>query len=136
MHSCTDCGLVHGQADDAAAVEAAPVVEAPPGPNENDVAIAAIEADAQVAQAKLYADQGDEELRLENERLRGELAGMRQGLDAAAELPAAAAEPPAGAPVVVQPPAEPAPVVPGPPPAEETPAPLKEKPKSKNFFGF
>lgn len=135
MHTCADCGLTHGLDDAAAAaVEAAPVVEAAPGPNENDVAIAEITAQAEVEQAKIYASTGDQELQLENERLRGELAGMRQGLEAAADA-GPAAGPPAGAPVVVEAPAaDPGPAVPLPPPAEESPRP-KEKSKT-NYFGF
>lgn len=139
-HACTDCGLVHelpGQLPldyDAGPAAAAPVIEAPPGPNENDVAIAKIEADARVKTEQLYAESRDQDLAAELERVRGELAGLRAGM----ELGSAAADaaPPAGPPIVVEPPApaaEPAPMPP--PPAEEPPAPKKEK-KSTNYFGF
>lgn len=136
MHTCEGCGLVHGASDDAAAVvEPAPVVEAAPGPNENDVAIAEIEAQANVATAKIYAGGADQELQLENERLRGQLAGMQQGLEAAADV-APVADPAAGAPIVVEaPPAADPPAEPGPPPVEEQPRVPKEK-SSKNYFGF
>lgn len=135
-HSCGDCGMVHqlpGQLalDDAAAAPA--VVEASPGPNENDVAIAEIEAQAEVATAKIYAATGDEDLRMENERLRGEIAGMRQGLEAAADA-AAVEAPPAGAPIVVAPDPAPAPAAVEAPPAVEEHRPAEKK--STNYFGF
>jgi hypothetical protein len=130
MHDCPSCGLTHGQADELAEPElAAPVVE--PGANENDVRIAEVEAAAAVQLAKVDAGAADEELREEVARLRGELAGVRETLDAAAP-PA----PEVGAPIVVPPPAPVAePAAPPPPPAEETKAPRETKRKT-GIFGF
>ena len=142
-HTCEGCGLVHempGQlALDDAAVEASPaVVEAPPGPNDNDVAIEQIRADAEVAQAKIYAQAADVDLAAEVERLRGELAGMREGAELAAEAAAAADAPAAGPPVVVETPPAPAPAPPAieAPPAAEESKPPREPKSSKNYFGF
>lgn len=52
-----------------------------PGPNENDVRIAEIEAAASIKREQLYNQGRDAELILEVERQRGELDGMREILN-------------------------------------------------------
>lgn len=76
-HPCPDCGLEH----EAAVTVPEPAVVVDPGPNEHDVEIAAIEAEARVATEKIYAQERDQELQAEVERLRGEVTGMRDILD-------------------------------------------------------
>lgn len=92
MATC-DMGYDH-EAGAADAPSEPEVILTTPPTSENDVAIAAIEADARVASDKAYAANRDAELEAENARLRGELEGMR----------AAQANP-----VVVQAPADPEP---------------------------
>jgi hypothetical protein len=74
------CDMGYDHAEVIAEPEPEPVVvEA--GPNENDVAIAEIEAAASVEREKIYTEQRGLELEGEVERLRGELHGMRTVLE-------------------------------------------------------
>jgi hypothetical protein len=130
LHTCAECGLEHeGAAIEVAEPQAEVVVES--GPNENDVKIAEVEAAAQVETAKIHAAEGDEEMRAELERLRGEMSGMREILDRLAppepepEATVVVADPPAPEP-------EPEPVADELPPAEPKPA----KPKKQSFSWF
>lgn len=121
MHNCPECGLGH-EAPLAEPAAAPLVVEADPGPNENDVKIAEVEAAAAVELAELDAAARNVELEAELERVRGELAGVKETL-ATLTAPPPAPDP---VPVVVPAPApDPEPVAPpppgpaGPPPAEK-----------------
>lgn len=110
MHSCPECGLDH----EGAVAEPEPVVvEAAPGPNENDVKIAEIEAAAEVETARIAADAVEDDLRAEVEQLRGEVRGMREVMDRLVPEPQPEPEPvvidtppPAPEPEAVAPPAE------------------------------
>ncbi len=116
MHACPDCGVEHtGPVEPAAAAPV--VVEADPGPNENDVKIAEVEAAARVELAELDAAARNVELEAELARVRGELAGVRETL-ATLQAP-----PPEPEPVVIPAPAppEPEPVTPPPPPVDDGP---------------
>lgn len=111
MPTC-DMGFEHDTI--VAEPEPEPVI-VEPGPNENDVKIAEIEAAARVETERLYTEQRGLELEGEVQRLRGELAGMRTVLETIAP-PEPEPEP---EPIVVPVP-EPEPVpepVGGPPPA-------------------
>lgn len=130
IHNCDTCGLAHEGAAIAAAepeTEAAVVVE-DNGPNEHDVEIAKIEAEAQVKSDKIYAESRDNELVAENERLRGELEGVKAAL--------AAIQPPEPEPVPVPVPvpesAPEPPSVPPPPPSGE----MSGKSKGKTGGGW
>lgn len=118
-HACPQCGLEH-EGSLIPAPEPEPVV-VDQGPNENDVKIAEIEAEASIEREKIWTEQRGLDLESEVQELRGELRGMREVLDRVAPPEP---EPPA-APVVVAPPAapepEPAPV----------PAPPADEPKTK-----
>lgn len=101
------------------------VVEADPGPNENDVKIAEVEGATRVQVAKIEAGMVDSEVQARIESLEGELRGMREVLDRLAPP-----EPePVPEPVIVPvPDPEPAPADAGPsapPPAEPTRTPSK-----------
>jgi hypothetical protein len=122
VHSCPDCGFDH----EVSVPDPAPVI-VESGPNENDVAIAEIQAAQSIETAKIYASEADPELREEVARLRGELSGIRDTLETLAGPPPA----PDPVPVVVDPapPADPGPVVPL-PPAEPV------VPKAKKAPGF
>jgi hypothetical protein len=125
VHDCPECGLGH---DGAQAAEPEPVmIEADPGPNENDVKIAEIEAEARVETERIWTEQQELALAAENESLRGELRGIRETLDRVA--------PPEPEPIVLPEP------VPAPAPAPEpepVPAPpdAGEKPKAAAKKGF
>lgn len=98
MATC-DMGYEH---DEPVPAEPEPVV-VNPGPNENDVRIAEIEAAARIETEKMFTEQRGLELTAEVESLRGELRGMRAVLDRVAPPePEPPAEPPAPAPVVVE----------------------------------
>lgn len=78
MATC-DMGFEH---EEVIAAEPEPVImEADPGPNEHDVEIAAIEAEASIEREKIWTEQAGLELQGEVAQLRGELAGMREVLD-------------------------------------------------------
>lgn len=79
MATC-DMGYEHTDAAPVLDTEPAPVV-VDQGPNEHDVEIAEIEADARVEVEKLWTDQRGAELEAEVQGLRGELRGMREVLD-------------------------------------------------------
>jgi hypothetical protein len=100
MATC-DLGYEH---EDAVAEPEAVVIEADPGPNENDVKIAEIEAEARVETERIYAEEHDQDLAGEVERLRGEVDGMRTVLATLAPPEPAEPEP------VVVPVPEPEPV--------------------------
>src|SRR6266481_4125995 len=70
IHNCDNC--THEPEPEAVVIEAPPA-----GTNENDVAIAEVEARASVKREELYTEQRALELVAENERLRGELDGMQ-----------------------------------------------------------
>lgn len=72
------CSMGFEHADPEPAVIEVPVDT---GTNENDVAIAEIEAAASVQREKIYKQQRDLELVAEVERQAGEIAGMREILD-------------------------------------------------------
>ena len=125
MHDCPECGLAHEDATPVAEPEPV-VVET--GPNENDVEIAAIEAETAVKVAKIEADAVDDDLRAEVENLRGEMRGMREMLERLAP-PEPEPEP------VVVPVPEPAPAEPevaAPPEADNKPAKTPER--RRGFF--
>ena len=117
MHDCPECGIAHE--GPAGAAPAPVIVEAYPGPNDNDVKIAEIEAAAGIEREKIWTEQRALDMEGEMERLRGELAGMREILDRIA--------PP-------EPDPEPVPVpvpVPGPEPVPEpVPAPPPAAPQA------
>lgn len=97
------------------------------GTNENDVAIAEIEAAASIQREKIYSRERDAELAAEVERQAGEIRGMREVLDRlvppAPDPDSAPAEP-----VIVTPPAD----IP-----EEVPAPADvEKKAPKKGGGY
>jgi hypothetical protein len=73
------------------------------GTNENDVAIAEINAAAEIKREKIYAEQRDMELVAEVERQAGEIAGMRAILDRIAPPEPDPADVVPSAPVVVAP---------------------------------
>jgi hypothetical protein len=103
-----------------------------PGPNENDVKIAEIQAERDIATQKLWTEQRATELEGEVQRLRGELEGMREVLDRLAlpepAEPAESAEP---EPVMIPVPA------PAAPPEEEVPPPPEDKkPKARKSTGW
>lgn len=77
------------------------------GTNENDVAIAELQAEASIQREKIYSKERDAELVLEVERQAGEIAGMREILDRIAPPAVGPADPAdvAPAPVIVEPPA-------------------------------
>lgn len=126
MHECPTCGLSHGD-NDAALSEPAPVIEADPGPNENDVKIAEIEAAARIETEKIWTEQQEIALQAQNDELRGELKGIRETLDRLAPPePEPAPEP------VVMPVPEPEPEPAAAPPPE--PAPKSEPERRKGFF--
>lgn len=120
------CDMGYEHTDPAPVVDASPApVVVDQGPNEHDVEIAQIEAAASVEREKIYAQEADQELVAENERLRGKIAGMEEIL---ARL--APPEPdPAPEPVVVP--------MPDPEPAPEDvpPPPEGDKPKSESSGG-
>lgn len=72
------------------------IVPADPGPNEHDVEIAAIEAEASIKREELYTEQRALELESEVSRLRGELDGIKETLSTMAPPP-----PPEPEPVVI-----------------------------------
>lgn len=77
MATC-DMGYDHADAAPPAEPE---VVVADPGPNENDVRIAEIEAEARIEAERIWTEQQELALQAQNEELRGELRGMREVLD-------------------------------------------------------
>jgi hypothetical protein len=124
MPTC-DMGFEHEAAHEPEPV----VVETDPGPNENDVKIAEIEAAAGIEREKLWTEQEKARMDGELEELRGELRGMREVLDRIAPEPEPEPEP-----VIIpapEPAAEPEPEVTAPP--EEKPAP-KAAEKKRGFF--
>lgn len=112
MATC-DLGYEHDETAEPAAAAEPPVI-VDPGPNENDVKIAEIEAAAGIEREKIWTEQQELALAAENESLRGELRGIRETLDrlVAPEPEPGPAEPPAPAPVVVEPDPEPGPASP------------------------
>jgi hypothetical protein len=78
MATC-DMGFDHEES--AVAVDDPAPVLIDPGPNENDVKIAEINAEADIKRGEQYTEQAALELAAENERLRGENAGMKEILD-------------------------------------------------------
>jgi hypothetical protein len=80
----------------------APVV-VDPGPNENDVRIAEIEASARIETEKIWTEQQALALEAANEELRGELRGMREVLDRLVPPAPDPADTPPPAPVVIAP---------------------------------
>lgn len=129
MHNCPECGLGHeSAAAELPAAEPAPVV-VEPGPNENDVKIAEVNAAADVELATISAESRNADLEEENARLRGELAGMKETLATLAPPE----PPPAPEPAPVPAPA-PAPVLDVEPPPPAPPAP--EASKSKKQSGW
>ena len=78
MATC-DMGFEHEET--AVVSEPEPVVVADSGPNENDVKIAEIEAEASVEREKIWTEAQQNELNAQNEALRGEIRGMREVLD-------------------------------------------------------
>lgn len=98
-----DLGYDHPEPVIEADDDPAPVV-VNPGPNENDVAIAQIEAAASIEREKIWTEQQALALEADREELRGELRGMREVLDRLAPpAPEAAAPPAVPVPVPVQP---------------------------------
>jgi hypothetical protein len=75
------CDLGYDHEDPAPDPAPDPVTVADPGPNENDVQIAEIEAAASIEREKIWTEQQEIALAGENEKLRGEIAGMREILD-------------------------------------------------------
>lgn len=125
MHDCPECGLAH----DAAEVEPAIVpVPVDPGPNENDVKIAEIEAAASIEREKIWTEQRALDLEGEVERQRGEIAGMREVLDRL--VPEEPAEP---EPIVIPVP-DPEPVAEAAPAPEPAPAEKHRAPAKKGIF--
>lgn len=125
MHDCPECGLAH----DAAEVEPAIVpVPVDPGPNENDVKIAEIEAAASIEREKIWTEQRALDLEGEVERQRGEIAGMREVLDRL--VPEEPAEP---EPIVIPVP-DPEPVAEAAPAPEAAPAEKHRAPAKKGIF--
>lgn len=84
MATC-DLGYEH---EDTAPVPEPVAVPVDTGPNENDVKIAEIEAEASIEREKLWNDQRGLELVAEVERQRGEISGMREVLDRLVPEPA------------------------------------------------
>jgi|ERR1700722_1555412 len=125
MHSCAEPECDHG----IQAPEAEPVIIAPdPGPNDNDVKIAEIQAATEVAIQGQITERAAFDAETEMESLRGEMRGMREVLDRLV--------PPEPAPVPVPVPVpEPAPAEPVAAPPE-TDEPKREKPSAakKGFF--
>jgi hypothetical protein len=124
MPTC-DLGFDHPEPAEPAVIP----VPVDPGPNENDVRIAEIEAAASIEREQIYTQQQALELAAENERLRGELSGMKSVLNRVVPEPPDPAE---LEPVIVAPPAPAE-------PAEETAAPADvehKAPKSKNGGGY
>ena len=118
------CSMGYEHADPEPEAIVVPVDE---GTNENDVAIAEIEAAASIQREKIYTKERDAELVLEVERQAGEIAGMREILDRIA--PPAPDPDVAPAPVIVAPTAGDIP--------EEVPAPGdtgKKAPKSDGGY--
>jgi len=120
MPTC-DMGYAHDLEAAAEPVEVPVPVET--GPNEHDVEIAAIEAEASVTREEIRAgvDVAEQETRIG--ALEGELRGVRETLD---RLAPPAPEPEAE-PVVTVVPDPPAPVETGPAAPPETPPPPKQK---------
>jgi hypothetical protein len=117
------CDMGYDHEETAVIPDAEPVV-VDPGPNENDVRIAEIQAAAQIESEKIWTEQQELALAAENESLRGELRGIRETL---ATLMPAEPEPEPEPVVIPVPAAGPAEDVPGPPP---TSAPKQEKKSS------
>lgn len=95
-----DLGYDHGEL--VAEPEPAPVV-VDPGPNENDVEIARIEAAASIKREEIWTEQQLLALEADREELRGELRGMREVLDRLAPPAPDPASAPPPAPVVIAP---------------------------------
>lgn len=112
MATC-DMGYEHSEGQAVADPEPAPVV-VDQGPNEHDVEIAEIEANASIERERIWTEQQELALQAENESLRGELRGIREILD---RLQPPEPDPPSE-PVVVPMP-EPEPVIEDAPPPPE-----------------
>jgi hypothetical protein len=130
MATC-DMGYEHERDQGAAEPEIIPVPVSA-GPNEHDVQIAHIEADASIAREQIWTEAQALELQSDRDRLAGELKGMREVLDRIAP-PAPDPEELPPAPVVIAEPDA------GPP--EETPPPgdappKKSAPKSGYWEGY
>jgi hypothetical protein len=126
MANC-DLGFEH---DDVPVTEPEPdpvIVE--PGPNENDVKIAEIEAGASIEREKIYTEQRGLELEGEVQRLRGEIEGMRTVLETIAR-PEPEPEP---EPVVIPVP-DAGPPPDGPPPPPDNP-PASGSKKKDGYWG-
>jgi hypothetical protein len=76
MATC-DMGFDH---EEAAVIPDPEPVVVDPGPNENDVKIAEIEAEASIERERIWTEQQENELAQQNEALRGELRGIRETL--------------------------------------------------------
>jgi hypothetical protein len=125
MATC-DMGYDH---DEPVAEPEPVVVPVDPGPNENDVKIAEIEAAASIKREEIWTEQQALSLEANTEELRGEIRGMREVLD---RLVPPAPEP---EPIVLPvPEPEPAPAEESVAPPIET-APKKETPRKRGFFG-
>lgn len=123
MATC-DLGYEH---EDAVPEPAPEPVVVESGPNENDVKIAEIEAEASIEREKIWTEQQEAALAAENESLRGELRGIRETL--AMLVPPEPEPEPEPVPVPIPEP-EPMPEpTPAPPPVEKS-----EKKKSSGWF--
>jgi hypothetical protein len=125
MDICDTCGQALPEP-----VMADPVIiAADPGPNDNDVRIAEIEAAASIEREQIWTEQ--ESLRLDSEvqELRGELRGIRETLDRLAPPEPEAQPVPVPVPV-----AEPAPAEPAAAPPETEPKAERKASAKKGFF--
>lgn len=100
MPEC-DLGFVHPDSEPTVIPVPVPVDN---GPNENDVKIAEIEADASIEREKIWTEQQAIALEADRDALRGELRGMREVLD---RLVPPAPDPSDTPAPVILPPAEP-----------------------------
>lgn len=84
-HACSECGLVHGEAE-------AEVIVAEPGTNEHDVAIAEAEAEAQVEIAQIEAESRAVEAAEFTDQVEARVEGEAAMVEAAAEVAIAEVE--------------------------------------------
>lgn len=110
------CDMGYDHEETAIIPDAEPVV-VNPGPNENEVKIAEIEAEASIEREKIWTEAQQNELAQQNEALRGELRGIRETLatlmppepeipdePVVVPVPAAGPEEPVAAPPETEPP--------------------------------
>lgn len=110
------CDMGYDHEETAVIPDAEPVV-VNPGPNENDVKIAEIDAAASIERERIWTEQQELALAAENESLRGELRGIREMMatlmpsepenadePVVVQVPAAGPEEPVAAPPETEPP--------------------------------